>query len=263
MKVQVLVATMNQTDHALAGKMNLQTEAIIANQCDRFGMEEYDHNGHKIKMYNFAERGVGLNRNNALMRSDADICLIADDDMVFYDGYEQTIIDAFNKYPKADFLVLNIDESGATDRRKNTKVSKVGLKNYLNYGAARFAFRREAITKHGIYFNLHFGGGTEHSCGEDSLFLRQCLLKKLKILSVPVTVAKLVEERESSWFKGYTEKYFYDEGYFLGTAHPRIGGLFARYLVLRHKDYLTNSSFTRKQILKMLKKGIKDSKKRD
>lgn len=260
MKVQVLVASMNQKDHSLVKKMNLQTEAIIANQCDHFSTEEFEIDGHKIKYINTAERGVGLNRNNALMRADGDICLIADDDMYFYDGYEKTIIEAFEKYPKADFLVLNIDEAGETYRRKNTKAKKVGLSNYLNYGAARFAFKREAIFKHGIFFNLSFGGGTDHSCGEDSLFLRQCLLKKLRIYSVPVSIAKLVEVRESSWFNGFTEKYFYDEGFFLGTAHPKIGKLFARYLVLRHKEFLTNSSFTRKQIFKMMKKGIKDAK---
>ena len=32
--VQVLVAAMNQTDHSLLDRMNIQSDAIIGNQCD-------------------------------------------------------------------------------------------------------------------------------------------------------------------------------------------------------------------------------------
>ena len=73
MKVQVLVATMNQRDHSLPERMHLETDAIISNQCERNEVETFDYRGHRVKMYSFAERGVGLNRNNALMRADGDI----------------------------------------------------------------------------------------------------------------------------------------------------------------------------------------------
>ncbi len=39
MSLQVLVAAMNENPHELAEKMNLQTDAIIVNQCDRFEFE--------------------------------------------------------------------------------------------------------------------------------------------------------------------------------------------------------------------------------
>lgn len=34
LKVEVLVATMDQKDDSLVKKMNIQTDAIIGNQCD-------------------------------------------------------------------------------------------------------------------------------------------------------------------------------------------------------------------------------------
>ena len=107
MRIQVLVAAMHQTDHSLLEKMNIQTDAIIGNQCDRNEVEDFEWNGHRIKYLNFAERGVGLNRNNALMRADADICLFADDDMVYVDGYAEKILTAFNENPDADVIVFN------------------------------------------------------------------------------------------------------------------------------------------------------------
>lgn len=82
----------------------------------------------------------------------------------------------------------------------------------MRFGAARIAFRRKSITKNGITFNLHFGGGTEYSAGEDTLFLHDCLRKGLKIVAVPDSIATLLENRESTWFKGYTDKYFLDRG---------------------------------------------------
>ena len=75
MKIQVLVATMNQKDHSLIKKMNIKTNAIIGNQCSINSIENFMVGNQEIKYLNFSERGVGLNRNNALMRANADICV--------------------------------------------------------------------------------------------------------------------------------------------------------------------------------------------
>ncbi|MCR5308832.1 MAG: glycosyltransferase family 2 protein [Bacilli bacterium] len=261
MSVQVLVASMHQNDFELPKQMNLSSDAVIGNQCDRNSIDEIDYKNFKIKYINSTERGVGLNRNNTLKYATSDYCALADDDMIFYDNYVEIVEELFKKYKKADFLIFNIDEKQDNGRRVNSKSKKVNLLNYLNYGASRFVFRRESIVKNNILFNLNFGGGTPHSCGEDSLFLRECLAKKLKIITVPYSLAYLSDNRESTWFKGFDEKYFYDKGYFLGTAHPKIGKLFARLLVFRHKEFVNDSKFTRKEVLNLIFKGIKDVKK--
>jgi len=97
---------MHQNDHSLLEKMNIQSDAIIGNQCNRNEIEEFNYNGNTIKYLSFPERGVGLNRNNALMRATADICLFADDDVRYVDNYKDIIIEAFEQNPKADMIVL-------------------------------------------------------------------------------------------------------------------------------------------------------------
>lgn len=211
MKVQVLVASMHQKDRSLPEKMNIQTDVIVGNQCDRNSVEEFTFNGHKARYLNFAERGVGLNRNNCLMRADADICLFADDDMRFFDGYEKTVKKAFEDNPKADVILFNIKEKEPT-RYINKSVKKIGYFNFLRYGAARIAVRLDSVKLNNIYFNQCFGGGTEHSAGEDNIFLASCLKAGLKLYSSPLYLAELTDERESSWFKGYNEKYLRDKG---------------------------------------------------
>ncbi len=202
---------MHQNDHSLLEKMNIQTDAIVGNQCDRNEVENFEWNGHKIKYLSFAERGVGLNRNNALMRADGDVCLFADDDMVYVDGYAEKIEKAFKANPKADVIVFNLIEKNS-GRKQIEKTSRVGYLNYLRYGTARVAFKLDKVKAQGIYFNQCFGGGTEHAHGEDNLFLTACLNKGLKIYAVPVEIAELKDDRPSSWNVGYDEKYLTDQG---------------------------------------------------
>ena len=237
MRIQVLVASMHQTDHSLLEKMNIQTDAIVGNQCDRNEIEDFEWNGHKLKYLNFAERGVGLNRNNSLMRADADVCLFADDDMVYEKGYAEIIEQAFLENPKADVIVFNLREP-VVQRHVIGKTSRVGYLNYLRYGTARVAFKLKSVKDNGIYFNQCFGGGTEHSHGEDNLFLTDCLKKKLKIYAVGQYIATLTEERESSWDHGYNDKYIKDQGALYRAISRRWWRLLClQDAIRRHKSY--------------------------
>lgn len=211
MKIQVLAAAMNQTDHSLLEKLNINTDVIVGNQCDRNEIEEFEYRDCKARYLNFAERGVGLNRNNALMRADGEVCLFADDDMRYVDGYETVVENAFAAHPDADVIVFNLKEKNPT-RYIIKKEEKVGYLNYLRYGTARIAVKLKSIRENGIYFNQCFGGGTEHCHGEDNIFLTDCLKAGLKIYAVPVMLAELTEERKSTWNAGYDDRYLRDQG---------------------------------------------------
>ena len=243
MTVEVLIATMHQNDFSLLDKMNISTNALVGNQCEKNEIVHTGHRNRNVTFYSFSERGVGLNRNNTLMRSNADICVFADDDMIFYDDYEQKIQKAFVENPDADVICLNIDDDPKI-RPVNKGVRRVRWYNYGRFGAARIAIKRESVIKNGIFFNLSFGGGTEYSQGEDTLFLFECLQKGLHVYSVPVTLARLVECRESTWFKGYTEKFFFDKGVYYGCLHFALSWLLGlRYCIKYRKRYKSSFSW--------------------
>ena len=257
MKIEVLVATTDQKNHDLLDKMNIQTDAIVANQCSRNQIEKFTYKGKKIKYLSFSEKGVGLNRNNALSRTDADICIIADDDMIFLDGYEKKIKKVFDENPTADVVILNIKEKEPT-RYIIRKKFKVRYYNFMRFGAARIAFRRKSVTKNSIFFNLHFGGGTEFSAGEDVLFLAACLKKKLNIIAVPEYIALLSDERKSTWFQGYTEKFFKDKGVLYAAISNKWAWLLAlQYILRRRSQYKGKPSI---KVWKLILKGIKEFK---
>ncbi len=237
MKIQVLIATMNQTDHSLLERMNIKSDAIVGNQCERNEIEDFEFKNNNIKWLSFNEKGVGLNRNNALMRAEGDICLIADDDMIYYDNYCDIIVQAFNRHPDADIIIFNLKEKNPS-RYVIPKDSKVNRFNYLRYGTARIAFKLKSIKLNGIYFNQCFGGGTKYCHGEDNLFLTSCLNKGLKIYAVPEYIAELTEERESTWNSGYDENYLSDQG----ALYKAVSKKWWRFLCLqdalrRHRSY--------------------------
>ena len=234
MRIQVLIATMNQQDHSLLKKMNIQTDAIVGNQCDRNEVEHFNYRGHNIAWYSFAERGVGLNRNNALMRATGDIGLFADDDMVYVDSYTQIVKKAFEQITDADVIVFDL-KYPHEGRRPITCIQRLKKKDCMRFGAARIAVRLSRIHLNGVNFNLCFGGGAKYSSGEDTLFLNDCLDKKLKIYAYPAVIAHLQDERGSTWFKGYNDKFFFDKGVLYYLLNRKFGGLFAGYHCIKHR----------------------------
>ena len=252
MKIQVLVAAMHQHDHSLIDKMNIKTDAIVGNQCDFDSIEHFEYNSNKITYLNFEERGVGLNRNNSLMRADADVCLFADDDMVYCDDYAKVVEEAFKKIPDADVIVFNLVEDVPT-RYIIKKQTKVNYLNYLRYGTARVAVKLKSVKENAIYFNQCFGGGTEHCHGEDNLFLTACLKNKLKIYAVPQYLAKLTEERQSSWNKGYDEKYIRDQGHLYKAISRRWWRLLCLQDAIRKRHSYNMSALKAYRIMTQLK----------
>ena len=181
MKLQVLVSAVNQDITALAERMHLQTDAVIVNQTDHYGYEEYQHNGRRIQCYEFQEKGVGLSRNNALMRAEGDIVLFSDEDIVYDRGYEQRILDAFKAHPEADLLLFNMRVGASRATYYTEAFHRVHLWNAGRYPTYSFAVRREKLHASHITFSLLFGGGAKYSNGEDSL------------VSVPYTILRAHE----------------------------------------------------------------------
>lgn len=238
--VEVLIATMNRKNVDFLKKMNVKSNVLIGNQCDKYDYIEF--NTPVVgKMYSFAERGVGLNRNNTLMRATENICLIADDDIIYDDNYEHTIEKAFARHPDADLIIFNVHES-TPKRYVNKKDYKVNYLNFMRFGAVRIAFKRQSIHLNGIHFNLCFGGGTKHSNGEDTLFLKECLNHGLKIYAVPEYIATLDESSESTWFNGYNDKYLADKGILYKVMFKKYWKILSALDALKfHKKYNLSS----------------------
>lgn len=254
MRIETLIATIDQTDHTLVEKMNVQTETIVGNQCGRRAKEEFEYRGNRVTYLNSAERGVGRNRNLLMQSATADLCLFADDDMQFVSGYPKIAETAFLECPDADLLIFNLLEKRPW-RPITKKITRIRGYNYAKYGAARIAFRRAPVLASGIRFSLSFGGGTKHGSGEDSIFLRDCLKKGLKIYAVPYALAEIDQEAASTWFEGYNEKFFRDKGALYSCLHPFLWPLYALRYVVRLRKKPGNTMAPAQAMRAMLQGG--------
>ena len=211
--LEILLATMNQKKDSLLETMKVNTDVIVCNQnTDITSYKNYQKGSYNVRWYDFQEKGVGLNRNNALLRARGDICLLADDDVIYVDEYEKIILDAFEKNPKIDVILFNVYSPEGEKRYITKKNKRIFLHNCGKFGAVRIAFRRNKVIKNAISFNQLFGGGSLYTAGEDTMFIRDCIRKGLKVLAVPQYILKLDNQRPSTWFVGYDRKFFEDLG---------------------------------------------------
>ena len=229
MGLQVLVTTMHQSDFSKFSQMNLQTDAVLANQTDKNEYAETQINGCNVKLVSTDSRGVSRNRNIAISHANqnAEYVLFSDDDLIFNDGYEQKIISEFTKHPEAEAIKFNIHDLSKTRKvsmRRIEQFEKATRRNMSSSGVWGVVLKSEVLKKYNLHFHENFGAGTENYCGEDTIFLMEMLDKKVKFFRSPVDIAG-IDQTESSWFKGYDERFFSTAGMVLGTIYPRLSYL--------------------------------------
>ncbi len=261
-KFEVLVSALNNDPEQLIGRMNLGSDAVIINQTDHNDKRAVRlDNGNTVRIFENTDRGVGASRNKALSKAEGEIVLFSDEDIIYDKGYDKKILKAFAENADADIILFNIE----VDERRRTywidKRTKVGRFNSGRYPAYSAAARLSSLKKAGVKFSLLFGGGAPYSNGEDSLFFMDCLRNGLKIVAVPVKLGK-EEFRDSTWFKGYNEKFFFDRGvlyHFLYRWAAVIWGF--RFVITKRKVMCRDVNAVK--ALSLLCAGIRKGKKLD
>lgn len=260
MKLEVLVAAVNKDIHKLTEEMHLATDAVIVNQCDKREYEEWQDGAHRMRSFCMKERGVGLNRNTALLFAEDEIVLFSDEDICFDADYEEKVLAAFSGNPDADVITFNfrVDERRRTYH--NDGVKRIRWYSYGRYPTFSVAARLSALRKSNVSFSLLFGGGAQYSCGEDSLFLRDCLKKGLHLYA---SDAELGEEvyRDSTWFHGYDEKFFFDRGVLYPFLYGRLARIFSLRFLLSHRREMCRD-ITVSRAFGLMKKGIREGRQR-
>ena len=95
MRIEVLLSTMNQKNFDIVEKCNIKSDAIIINQCNEEKIEIKKYSFGVVKMIYSKTRGLSKSRNLALENAKGDICILCDDDIVYYDNYVSIIENAF------------------------------------------------------------------------------------------------------------------------------------------------------------------------
>ncbi len=225
MKIQVLLSCMHQVDHTIVKRTNIQTDAVVINQCDRNEITTYQFSNKLNQICNVIfvstiERGLSKSRNMALKYATGDICIICDDDEILCDNYEEIISNVFQNN-KIDFATLVINKKNRIYPNKKFCINKIRALTMSSY---QICFRLKSIIDKGIRFNERFGSGVSKAGGEENLFLFSCLKSGLHGMYYPISFGEMIES-ESQWWKGFTKEYFYDHAILSKALWGRVIGL--------------------------------------
>ncbi len=245
-RLQILISAVNKDPEELIGSMNLGCDAVIVNQLigdyDEKAVKGADNDCIKLfkdyeaRVMNRREKGVGLSRNTALLASDHELIQFGDDDIVYDDGYVSRVVSEFDAHPEADMLLFNVKAQEGRETYWNEDFARVTWKNYGRYPAYAICARRDKLIRSGVKYSLLFGGGAPYMNGEDSLFLHDCLKAGLNIYRTTVAIGK-EKKGQSTWFKGYTDKFFFDRGVLYHFLYGKMAVIFGfRFLFKNRKE---------------------------
>lgn len=254
MRVEVLVSTMNQTDYSLVEKMRISTDAVVVNQCQEDSVIEYDYNGNRIKWINSTTRGLSVSRNICLSEARGEICLIADDDLEYVEGYAEIVQKAFENNKKASiirFKVLGIEEKF---KDYPEKTEKIGLLKSMKISSVEIAMLRNKVA--GLKFDEYIGAGTRFCMGEENAFLVHSIKKGLKIHYSPQVISGL-HITSSSWKDIPAERYFISRGAAFEAMDLKIVHLLIIQFAVRKRNMFDQSLSVIKRI-KLMENGRKE-----
>lgn len=132
--------------------------------------------------------GSSNNRNHAIAISSAPICLTADDDLKYTAAQLLNVVKTFEDNPDIDLASFRY--SGPDNKEYPAEETDLNFPLPKDFYSTSFeiAFRREAVASH-IFYNPFFGINSPRLvCGDDSVFLLDCINKGLRCRFFPVTI---------------------------------------------------------------------------
>ncbi|UZD23038.1 glycosyltransferase [Algoriphagus halophytocola] len=203
MDFQVLVSTMNPDPRPF---QDLGVPAVVISQ----NSSDTKETRGKVRFLSFNERGLSKSRNRAIEHADAEIALIADDDVTFCENFQEKISNGFKQYPEADILTFKIlTPEGQPYKGYLTQTFKHNRSSIFKVSSVEMVVRPERLRKEGIRFDENFGLGATYPSGEEMIFLNDALNKGLSIYYVPEYI--VCHPLESSG-KILDENYFRSKG---------------------------------------------------
>lgn len=255
MSFQILLSTMNKTNEEvmeMLKKNNISSSTLVINQ----NKKDDSFKNENVIVLSYNERGLSKSRNRALENTNADICLIADDDIKYVDDIENIIVNSFIQNPDYDIIAFFVESN---ERKECRKKKKINFLKSLSIMSVQIAYRPSSIKKNNVKFDERFGTGSGlYTSGEENIFLADCLKKGLKILYIPQKIASL-QEGESSWFTGFDEKFFVSKGALFYRLSPALSVLLIiSFAILKYPMY--KKTLKMKQAIKCMMSGRKQLK---
>ena len=124
-----------------------------------------------IKYKQILSKGLSKNRNFALTHASGDVCLIADDDVIYHKNFFDEILKAFKENKQADIITFQVrspnNEPMFKIYPKKGSWHDIGSVHWIS--SIEIAFRREKIQEANLKFDEFFGLNSIFGSGEENI----------------------------------------------------------------------------------------------
>ena len=261
-KLEVLISLMNVKNkeefEKILEKNNITGNVCAVNQvkseADIWNLEEENK-----RLYSYKEKGASRSRNRLLEKAQGDICIFADDDMVYNDNYQEVILSEYEKNKNAEIFIFNI-KSKNVEREKIKKIygKKIKFLDIMRIRTSEITFKKEIIKKYNVKFEENFGPNGFFKKGDETIFVYD-IYKKYCDVHNSKTCIGYVEHPKSTWFEGYNKKYMYDQGAIFYRIAPKMYKLLILQFAIR-KYFLYKDSISIIEAYKQMVLGAKKCK---
>jgi glycosyltransferase involved in cell wall biosynthesis len=142
-----------------------------------------------IRVINSNEIGLSRSRNLAINHAVGNICLLADDDVVYLQDFEKSILESYNKLPDADVITF---KTITTENKPYSKYPNQITDLHTFYKkvlSVEISFKRESILQNNLFFDENFGLGSVFQDGENRLFFEEVFkINQIKTYFTPENI---------------------------------------------------------------------------
>ena len=183
---QFLISTMNSKFDPDRSRLNA-AQCVVINQVEECRLTDAEIWAASLRSkgglaINVVERGLSRSRNKAIAAAKADICVIADDDLMF-DGDADARIEAlFAENPNVDVITFQARDGGGRPLKRYRKSGHAhSLLTAFNIISFEIAFRRTSVINSGVLFDERFGLGAKFVSGEENIFVADLVRAGLNV----------------------------------------------------------------------------------
>lgn len=228
--IEILISTMNRDSLDFLVPMFSflhfsDFSIVVINQTkkDQLLVSNYPN----IRVFNSFDTGLSKSRNIALKNATGKILLIADDDVIYQDGFLSKIVASHNEYKDAAAILFSATQSNGSFLKKYPLVTKTKMSSFdiLNTSSIEITLKKNKIESLEIEFDDNFGLGSTFEMGEEAIFLFDVKNKKEQLVFVP----EVIVSHDSNTT---TKKRNILENYYIQ------GALFTRIFRNKHKTWI-------------------------
>jgi len=230
--LEILISTTKKSNLDFIKKIfsnnkDINIPVLIVNQSDQLIKSSIEN----INIINSSDIGISKSRNLAIEKSSKKFCLLADDDIIYNKGFYDLILNEFEQNIDADIITFQMENDYGEPFKNYKKIKYHNTRSISDVNSVVIAFKRSSILNNNIQFDSLFGLGSIFETGEEYIFLRDCLGKKLNIISCSKSILK--HKSISSGQKAYIDKNIFARS----AIFYRFYG-FISYFKLIHHIYL-------------------------